>query len=249
MGNILEIKDLKVSIKNKPILNGVNLEIKEGEIHAIMGPNGSGKSTLSNVIMGHPKYKIDSGDIIYKGKSILKTAVHKRALMGIFLAFQYPKEIEGLSVEEFLLSAYRAKQTYLDSKKPKILVFRFNRMLEEMMEKLKMPKSFAKRFLNHGFSGGEKKKMESLQMSILKPDLAVMDETDSGLDVDALKTITNHLNETMNKNMSILLITHYQHILKYLEPNHVHVMKAGKIIQSGGKKLAEKLEKEGYENL
>lgn len=251
MTALLDIKNLEVAIDGKAILKGVNLTINEGEVHTLMGPNGSGKSTLSNVIMGHPKYKVTKGDIFYKGKSILKMEAHERALIGIFLAFQYPKEIAGVTLEEFLLAAYRAKQAHLDPGKPPILVFRFKKMLKEAMAELKMSEDFAERFLNHGFSGGEKKKAEALQMAILQPELAVMDETDSGLDVDALKTITANINKVMRKRekTGVLIVTHYQRILKHLEPDYVHVMKDGRIVKSGGPKLAHELEEKGYEHL
>lgn len=249
---MLEIKDLHVSVEDKAVLNGVSLSIQPGEVHAIMGPNGSGKSTLSNVIMGHPKYEVTSGDILYNGVSVLELEPHERALLGLFLAFQYPKEISGVTLEEFLLAAYRAKQKQLFPDKPPILVFRFQKMLKELMTKLKMEEAFAARYLNHGFSGGEKKKAEILQMAVLKPTMAIMDETDSGLDVDALKTVCEGVKSVKadsEKPMSILMVTHYQRILKYLEPDHVHVMKAGKIVKSGGKEFAHELETTGYENL
>ena len=251
MSVLLELKNLHVSIDGKTILKGVDLKVNEGEIHTLMGPNGSGKSTLSNVIMGHPKYKVTKGDILYRGKSILNMEPHERALIGIFLAFQYPKEIAGVTLEEFLLAAYRAKQAHDNPDKPPILVFRFKKMLRQIMQELKMPEDFAERFLNHGFSGGEKKKAEALQMAVLQPELAIMDETDSGLDVDALKTITANINKVMRKrkDTGILLVTHYQRILKHLKPDHVHVMKSGRIIKSGGPKLAHELEEKGYEDL
>lgn len=249
--SLLEIKDLKVAIEDKEILHGVSLTINEGEVHTIMGPNGSGKSTLANVIMGHPKYEITSGDILYRGESILEMEPHERALCGIFLAFQYPKEIAGVTVEEFLLAAYRAKQAFLDPSKPPILIFRFKKLLREKMAELKMPESFADRFLNQGFSGGEKKKAEALQMAILEPHLAVLDETDSGLDVDALKIISENVHKIMKsrKDTGVLLVTHYQRILKYLKPDFVHVMKDGKLVKSGGHELAQELEEKGYEQL
>ena len=251
MTPLLEIKNLHVAIDNKEILHGVNLTINEGEVHTIMGPNGSGKSTLSNVIMGHPKYEVTGGDILYKGESVLEMEPHERALIGIFLAFQYPKEIAGVTLEEFLLAAYRAKQAHNRPGKPPILVFRFKKLLREIMAELKMPESFADRFLNHGFSGGEKKKAEALQMAVLEPDLAVLDETDSGLDVDALKTISSNVDKVMRKRekTGVLLVTHYQRILKHLKPDYVHVMKDGKIVKSGGHELAMQLEEEGYEKL
>ncbi len=251
MTPLLEIRDLKVAIDDKEILHGVNLTINEGEVHTIMGPNGSGKSTLSNVIMGHPKYEVTRGDVLYRGESILEMEPHERAWVGIFLAFQYPKEIAGVTLEEFLMAAYRAKQAFMYPEKPPILVFRFKKMLREIMKELKMPESFAERFLNHGFSGGEKKKAEALQMAILEPHLAVLDETDSGLDVDALKTISTNVNQVMGKRekTGVLLVTHYQRILKHIKPDFVHVMKEGKIVKSGGHELAVQLEEEGYEDL
>ncbi|MCK5611702.1 Fe-S cluster assembly ATPase SufC [Candidatus Pacearchaeota archaeon] len=249
---MLEIKNLHVSIDDKPVLNGVDLKINSGEVHAMMGPNGAGKSTLTNVIMGHPKYTITQGDILFNGKSILDLEPHERSLMGLFLAFQHPKEIGGITLEEFLLAAYRAKQKHLHPDNPPVLVFRFKKMLKELMEKFKMEKKFASRYLNQGFSGGEKKKSEMLQMAVLKPSLAIMDETDSGLDVDALKAVCDGIQQVQRdseKPMGVLMITHYQRILKHLEPDHVHVLKDGKIIQSGGKEFAHELEKNGYENL
>ncbi len=251
MTPLLQIIDLKVNIEDKEILHGVTLTINEGEVHTIMGPNGSGKSTLSNVIMGHPKYEVTGGDILYKGESILDMPVHERALCGLFLAFQYPKEITGITMEEFLLAAYRAKQNFINPSKPPILIFRFKKMLKEKMAELKMPESFAERFLNQGFSGGEKKKAEALQMAILEPQMAVLDETDSGLDVDALKIISESVNKVMKKreNTGVLLVTHYQRILKYLKPDYIHVMKEGRIVKSGGHELAQELEEKGYEEL
>lgn len=252
MNEILEIQNLHVSVDGKSVLNGVDLTIRPGEIHAIMGPNGSGKSTLSNVIMGHPKYKVAQGDIKYGGKSILNLEPHERAVLGLFLAFQYPKEISGVTLEEFLMAAYRAKQKALKPDKPPILVFRFQKILRELMSKLQMEEKFKDRYINHGFSGGEKKKAEILQMAVLKPSTAILDETDSGLDVDALKTVCEGIKAIQSdseKPMGILMVTHYQRILKYLEPDHVHVMKNGRIVKSGDKQFAETLEATGYEAL
>ena len=251
MTALLEIKELEVRIEDKEILKGVTLTINEGEVHTIMGPNGSGKSTLSNVIMGHPKYEVTNGDIIYRGESILTMEPHQRALIGIFLAFQYPKEIAGVTMEEFLRAAHQAKREHEDPEKPPMLIFRFQKMLKEIMDELDMPEDFAGRFLNHGFSGGEKKKAEALQMAVLKPDLAILDETDSGLDVDALKTISGNINTVMRgrEKTGVLLITHYQRILKHLKPDFVHVMKDGRLVKSGGPELAQELEDKGYEHL
>ncbi len=249
MTALIEIKNLRVEVEKKEVLKGLNLTINEGEIHAIMGPNGSGKSTLSNVIMGHPKYKITDGEIFYRGENLLELKPHERALRGVFLAFQYPKEIGGVSLEEFLLEAYRSKEKYENPSSPGILIFRFKKLLKEIMDKLKIPNDFSERYLNYGFSGGEKKKTEILQMALLKPHLSVLDEIDSGLDVDALKIVCENINTVKkdNESMGILLVTHYQRILKYLEPDFVHVMKDGKIIKSGGKDFAHQLEEEGYE--
>jgi Fe-S cluster assembly ATP-binding protein len=249
---MLEIHNLHVSVDSKPVLNGVSLTIKPGEVHALMGPNGSGKSTLSNVILGHPKYEVTQGDIKLNGKSILKLAPHDRALAGLFLAFQSPREVTGITLEEFLLAAYRAKQKHLHPDKPPVLVFRFKKMLLELMAKLHMDEKFANRYLNHGFSGGEKKKCEVLQMAVLEPNMAILDETDSGLDVDALKSVCDGI-KSVRKNathpMGILVVTHFTRILKYLKPDFVHVMKGGILIKSGGANFAHELEKNGYENI
>lgn len=252
MSPTLQIKNLYVEADHKPILNGVTLTIRSGEVHALMGPNGSGKSTLANVVMGHPKYKVRKGDIQYNGKSLLRLRPHERALAGLFLAFQYPKEISGVTLEEFLLAAYRAKQKALNPDKPPILVFRFKRMLQEIMQKLKIEEKFSERYLNVGFSGGEKKKAEILQMGVLRPLTAILDETDSGLDVDALRIVCDGVKNIQKESegkMGVLLVTHYQRILKHLEPDFVHVMKKGKIVRSGDKKLAHELEEKGYEHL
>lgn len=252
MKHTLEIKDLFAGTDGKAILNGVTLTVAPGEIHALMGPNGSGKSTLAHVIMGHQKYAVTQGSILFNGKNLLPLKPHERALAGLFLAFQYPKEISGITLEEFLLAAFRAKQKYEHPEKPPILVFRFKKWLRELMASLKIDEKFAGRTLNHGFSGGEKKKAETLQMAVLQPTLAILDETDSGLDVDALKTVTSGIKDILKSakgKMGLLVITHHPPILKYLKPDFVHVIKNGRIIQSGDRKLATLLEKKGYENL
>ncbi len=249
---MLEVKNLHVSVDDKAVLNGVDLKIASGEIHALMGPNGSGKSTLANVIMGHPKYEVTSGEILFNGESLIELEPHERSLIGIFLAFQYPKEISGITLEEFLLVAYRAKQKHENPNKPPILIFKFKRMLRELMGKFHMEEKFADRYLNHGFSGGEKKKAEILQMAILEPKLAILDETDSGLDVDALKVVCSgfkKVHQDSEPKLGALIVTHYHHILNHIEPSHVHVLKEGKIIKSGGKELAHELAKTGYKNL
>lgn len=239
----LIIKNLHVSVEGKEILKGVNLKIKQGEIHALMGPNGSGKSTLSYVLMGHPKYKVEKGDIRLDGKSILKLSTDKRARLGLFLAFQYPSEVAGVTVSQFLRSALNARKDPNSFKE-------FQKTLEEDMDSLKMNEAFADRYLNEGFSGGEKKRNEILQMSVLKPKMAILDEVDSGTDIDALKVIAQNINAMFKKNKTgILMITHYNRILKYVKPKFVHVILDGKIVKSGSCWLAERLEKTGYENI
>ncbi len=236
----LIIKNLHASIEGKEIVKGLNLEIKKGEIVALMGPNGSGKSTIANIIMGNPRYTVESGSILYNNKDILKLKVDERAKLGIFLSFQYPQEIPGLNISNFLRTAYNS----LNDKK--ISVIGFRKLLEEKINLLKIDKSFISRYLNEGFSGGEKKRMEILQMIILNPSLAILDETDSGLDVTSLKIVANGLNDFKDKNKSVLLITHYNRILKYIKPNKVYIMIEGKIVDSGDHKLADQIEKEGY---
>ncbi len=238
--HVLEITNLHAGVDGKKVLKGVNLTIKSGEVHALMGPNGSGKSTLSAVIMGHPKYEVTKGDVCLDGKSILNQPPEARAKAGLFLAFQYPMEVPGVTVANFLRSAYNEKFEPMP-------VFRFSGFLKEKMASLKMDVNFADRYLNDGFSGGEKKRCEILQMAILRPGIAVMDETDSGLDVDALKTVAQGAAELVQKdNMGVLLITHYPRILHHIKPDFVHVFKDGKITQSGGFDLALELEKTGY---
>lgn len=249
---MLEIKNLHVSVEDKAVLKGVNLTINKGEIHALMGPNGSGKSTLSNVIMGHPKYNVTEGEILFNGKNLLDFEPHERALMGLFMAFQYPKEINGVTLEEFLLAAYRAHQKYQFPDKPPVLIFRFKKMLRELMEKYQMDEKFADRYLNQGFSGGEKKKSEILQMALLLPKLSILDETDSGLDVDALATVSDgvsQLHQESDGQMGVLIVTHYHRILNHITPDFVHVLKNGQIVKSGGKEFAQDLCKTGYQNL
>ncbi|MBI2657541.1 Fe-S cluster assembly ATPase SufC [Candidatus Woesearchaeota archaeon] len=240
MTDELVIKELHVSIEGKKILNGVNLTVKKGEVCALMGPNGSGKSTLAYTLMGHPRYTVDKGEVWYKGKNILELPPDERAKLGLFLSFQYPQEIPGVSVSNFL-------RTALNSVKPnKVSVPDFVKLLREKMKLLKIDDSFSRRYLNEGFSGGEKKRAEILQLAVLQPDMAILDETDSGLDIDSLKVVAEGVNTLIGPNVGILVITHYQRLLNYIKPDKVHVMMNGKIVKSGGKELSEELEAHGY---
>jgi len=241
----LEVKDLHVKIEDKEILKGINLTVDKGQVVALMGPNGSGKSTLAYALMGHPKYEITSGKIILNGEDITAVSPDKRAKKGLFLSFQYPQEIAGVSVSNFLRTALNAKR---ESQKEKpISVMDFHKLLQEQMKLLKIDKSFALRYLNEGFSGGEKKRMEILQMAVLKPKIAILDETDSGLDIDALRTVAEGINDLKGTDLGVLLITHYQRILNYITPDTVHIVMDGKIVKSGGKELALEVEDKGYE--
>ena len=237
----LVIKDLRVSVDGTMILDGINLEIKKGEVHALMGPNGSGKSTLANALMGNPRYTIESGQILLNGKDITSLAVDERARSGLFMSFQYPCEIGGITIANFLRAAYNAVTG------KNISVIDFRKLLEQKMEQLKMDKAFADRYLNEGFSGGEKKRAEILQMSVLGPQIAVLDETDSGLDIDALKTVATGVNALLGPELGVLVITHYQRLLNYIKPDHVHVLIKGKIVKSGDASLAQELEAKGYD--
>ena len=242
---LLEVKDLRVSINEHEILKNLNLKINKGEIHAIMGPNGSGKSTFSKVLAGHPAYSVFQGDIFFKGSSILDLEPEQRSHLGIFLAFQYPIEIPGVSNEDFLRLAYNAKQKFYN--KPEVDPIEFLSIINEKLNLVNMSPIFLSRNVNEGFSGGEKKRNEILQMILLDSELAILDETDSGLDIDALKTISMGINNFMNSSKSILLITHYQRLLDYVKPTYVHVMQDGKIIKTGSAKLAKELEDKGYQ--
>ena len=242
---ILEVKNLEVSTNNIKILKDLNLTIKTGEIHAIMGPNGSGKSTFSKVLAGHPTYEVLNGDIYFNGTSILELEPEQRSHLGIFLAFQYPIEIPGVSNEDFLRLAYNSKQKFYN--KPEVDPIEFLSIINEKLELIKMSSIFLSRNVNEGFSGGEKKRNEILQMILLDSKLAILDETDSGLDIDALKLISLGINKFMNPSKSILLITHYQRLLDYIKPTYVHVMRNGRIIKTGSAELAKELEKKGYE--
>ena len=242
---ILEIKNLRASINENEILKDLNLQIRKGEIHAIMGPNGSGKSTFSKILAGHPAYQVLGGEILFKGSSILNLDPEERSHLGIFLAFQYPIEIPGVSNEDFLRLAYNSRQKFLN--KPEVDPIEFFSVITEKLQLVDMAPIFLSRNVNEGFSGGEKKRNEILQMILLDSELSILDETDSGLDIDALKIISKGINTFMNPDKAIILITHYQRLLDYVKPNYVHVMQNGKIIKTGGADLAKELEKKGYE--
>lgn len=242
---ILSVKNLSASVDGNQILKGVNLEVKAGEVHAIMGRNGSGKSTFSKVLAGHPDYEITGGEVVYKGQDIAELEPEERALAGIFLAFQYPLEIPGVSNLDFLRVAYNSRRKHQGLEE--MDAFDFEDLVEEKLEVVKMNPSFLERSLNEGFSGGEKKRNEILQMAILEPTLGILDETDSGLDIDALRIVSEGVNQIRNDENAMVLITHYQRLLNYIEPDFVHVMHQGQIITSGGKDLALKLEEKGYD--
>ncbi|MCE4962919.1 Fe-S cluster assembly ATPase SufC [Staphylococcus haemolyticus] len=243
MSSTLEIKDLHVSIEDKEILKGVNLTINTGEIHAIMGPNGTGKSTLSSAIMGHPSYEVTQGEVLLDGVNILELEVDERAKAGLFLAMQYPSEITGVTNADFMRSAINAKR----EEGQEINLMQFIKKLDEEMDFLDIDKDMAQRYLNEGFSGGEKKRNEILQLMMLEPKFAILDEIDSGLDIDALKVVSKGINEMRGEEFGALMITHYQRLLNYITPDKVHVMYGGKVVKSGGPELAKRLEEEGYE--
>jgi len=240
----LEIKDLHVSVEGKEILKGVDLTVQQGEIHALMGPNGSGKSTLAYTLLGHPKYRVTMGDILLDGASILKLTTDKRARMGLFLAFQYPVAVQGVSMFSFLRAAYNSSRT-TDPKEPPT-IFEFREAVSGKLKLLQMDESILNRYLNEGFSGGEKKRAEILQLALTEPKIAVLDETDSGLDIDALRIVAEGVNKVAGPSMGVLLITHYQRILKYVRPTYVHVLYDGRVVESGGEELSRTLEEKGY---
>ena len=243
--SVLEVKDLHVTVEGKEILKGVNLKMSTGEIHAIMGPNGTGKSTLSSTIMGDPAYKITKGDILLNGKSIIDLPVDERARMGLFLAMQYPQEIPGVTNAEFVKSGINARRPKDDP----IPLMDFIKRLDETLETLDMSEEMADRYLNEGFSGGEKKRNEIMQMMMIRPEFAILDEIDSGLDIDALKVVSRGVNQMRGDNFGSLIITHYQRLLNYIVPDYVHVMMDGQLVKTGGPDLAIRLEKEGYAKL
>ena len=242
---ILSVKNLTANVGETPILKGMNLEVKAGEIHAIMGPNGSGKSTFSKVLAGHPAYEVTGGDIQFQGRNLLELEPEARARSGIFLAFQYPLEIPGVSNLDFLRVAYNSKRKHLGEEE--LDAFDFDELVQERLDVVKMDASFLSRSVNEGFSGGEKKRNEILQMALLEPKLAILDETDSGLDIDALRIVAGGVNQLSTAENAIVVITHYQRLLDYIIPDYIHVMANGRIIRTGGKELALALEDRGYD--
>ncbi len=243
----LEIRNLHVSIEGLEILKGVDLNIKQGEVHALMGPNGTGKSTLAYTLMGHPSYAVTQGEAIFKGKNILELSPDARSHLGLFLAFQYPVAIPGVTVANFLRTAINSGMKAKDPDSKGIPIPEFRRLLKQKMELLKMDTAFAGRYLNDGFSGGEKKRAEVLQMATLQPEIAIMDETDSGLDIDALRIVAEGVNALRGPDLGVLVITHYQRILNYIKPDYVHIMMGGRIVETGEAELALHLEERGYD--
>lgn len=243
----LIVRNLHVSIEDKPILKGLDLIVNQGEVHAIMGPNGTGKSTLAYTLMGHPSYHVTEGEVIFKGQDILALKADERSRLGLFLAFQYPVAIPGVSLANFLRTALNARRKALNTQDKGIPVPEFRKMLKQKMELLKMDPIFAGRYLNDGFSGGEKKRAEILQMATLQPEIAILDETDSGLDIDALRIVAEGVNALRGPDLGVMVITHYQRILNYIKPDVVHVMLDGRIVESGGADLALHLEEHGYD--
>lgn len=243
----LEIRNLHVSIEGNEILKGLDLNIEQGKVHAVMGPNGTGKSTLAYTLMGHPSYTVTEGEVNFKGQNILELEPDERSRLGIFLAFQYPVAIPGVTVANFLRTAINARRRAVNPDDKGMPIPEFRKLLKAKMAMLKMDESFAGRYLNEGFSGGEKKRAEILQMATLQPEIAILDETDSGLDIDALRIVADGVNALMSKDLGALIITHYQRLLNYIKPDFVHVMLGGRIVESGGADLALHLEEKGYE--
>ena len=243
----LIIRNLHVSIDDKEILKGVDLTVKQGEVHALMGPNGTGKSTLAYALMGHPSYQVTGGEVLFKGQNILELGADERSRLGLFLAFQYPVAIPGVSVANFLRTAMNARRKVENPEDKGMAIPEFRRLLKEKMDLLKMSYDFAGRYLNDGFSGGEKKRAEILQMAALTPEIAILDETDSGLDIDALRIVSEGVNALRGPDLGVLVITHYQRILNYIKPDFVHIMLGGRIVESGGSDLAIHLEEHGYD--
>jgi Fe-S cluster assembly ATP-binding protein len=243
----LVVKNLHVSIEGKEILTGVDLTVKQGEIHAIMGPNGTGKSTLAYTLMGHPSYEVTQGEVWLKGKNILELKPEERSRLGMFLAFQYPVAIPGVTVANFLRTALNSHRRATNPEDKGMPIPEFRKLLKEKMDLLKMDNAFAGRYLNDGFSGGEKKRAEILQMAVLRPEIAILDETDSGLDIDALRIVSEGVNALTGPDLGVLVITHYQRLLNYIKPQFVHIMLDGRIVESGGPDLALHLEEQGYD--
>ena len=241
---VLEIKDLRVSVEGNEVLKGVNMTVKQGEIHALLGPNGAGKSTLGYAIMGHPKYEIEGGEVLLNGENLLEMEADERSRKGLFLAFQYPVGIPGVTVANFLRTALNARR---EESQGKISPMEFRRLLTGKMEELGVDRAFAGRYLNEGFSGGEKKRAEILQLATLEPKIAILDETDSGLDIDAMRVVADGVNQLLGPEMGILVITHYQRFLNYIKPDVVHILLDGQIVARGGAELAEELDEKGYE--
>ncbi|MBN8636991.1 MAG: Fe-S cluster assembly ATPase SufC [Anaerolineae bacterium] len=247
MGAALEIRNLHVTVEDKPILRGVNLTVKQGEVHALMGPNGSGKSTLANVLLGNPAYEVTAGQIIFDGQDLLEMEADERSRAGLFLAFQYPVSIPGVTLANFLRLAINARMKAADPSSKGISVSDFRKLMRAKMDSLHMDHSFAGRYLNEGFSGGEKKRAEILQMAVLNPKITILDETDSGLDIDALRVVSEGVASLRGPDLGVLVITHYQRILNYIKPDYVHIMFEGRIVENGGPDLALRLEETGYD--
>jgi len=242
-----DIKDLRVTVEQREILKGISLGISRGEVHAVMGPNGSGKSTLSNTLMGHPGYQVTGGQVLYKGRDLLQLEPDERARLGVYLAFQYPTVVPGVTMANFLRTALNARRGYDGKDKSKAITPReFRALLKEPMQTLRMDETFLSRYINDGFSGGEKKRAEILQMAVLKPEIAILDETDSGLDIDSIKFVAETINQMRGPDLGVLIITHYSRILEFIKPDFVHVLVHGQIVQSGGPEIANQLEKSGY---
>ena len=250
MSNELAIKDLHISVQGKPIINGLSLTVKQGEVHALMGPNGSGKSSLANSLMGHPLYEIESGEVLFDGINVLELEPNERAKLGLFLAFQYPTAIPGVSLANFLrlaVSAVRGKEGNGSENDGLIPMREFRRELRQKMQQLSVDDSFARRYLNDGFSGGEKKRAEILQLAMLEPKIAILDETDSGLDIDAVRIVGDSVSQLVGPELGVLIITHYPRLLEYIRPQFIHILLEGRIVESGGWELAEILESKGYD--
>ena len=247
MSDNLVINNLRVNVAGGEILKGLSLSVKSGEIHALMGPNGSGKSTLAYALMGHPGYEVTGGEVFFKGVDILELAPDERSRMGLFLAFQYPVAIPGVTVANFLRTAINSRRKVENPEDGGIPIAEFRKLLKEKMASLEMSEKVAGRYLNDGFSGGEKKRAEILQLATLEPEIAVLDETDSGLDIDALKIVAGGVNKLIGPKLGVLVITHYQRVLRYIQPEHVHVMFEGRIVESGGPDMARQLEEQGYD--